>query len=167
MRLEQFKSDIIPLRQKLFFTAFKWLQNEADAEDVVQEALLRLWKIREQLDGISNPGAFAMQTTKNICIDHLRVRKDKTEADDFYLGANLETPYSDTERRDAVVLVKRIIEHLPELQKIIISMRDIEGYELQEIAEITGTQISAVTVNLSRARKTVRDRFIKIMNYKL
>jgi RNA polymerase sigma-70 factor (ECF subfamily) len=167
MRLEQFKSEIIPLRQQLVFTAFKWLQNEEDAEDVVQEVLLRLWNIREQLDGIVNPGAFAMQITKNSCIDHLRIRKEKTQADDFYLGANLETPHAGMERKDAIAWVKQIIEHLPELQKIIIRMRDLEGYELQEIAEITGTQVSAVTVNLSRARKKVREQLGKIMNYKL
>jgi RNA polymerase sigma-70 factor (ECF subfamily) len=167
MQLERFKSDIIPLRQTLFRAALKWLQQEEDAEDAVQETLLRLWNIREQLDTVANPGAFAMQTIKNICIDRLRVHKEKTEADDFYLGAHNETPYSETEKKDEIALVKQIIEHLPELQKIIIRMRDIEGYEIKEIAEITGTQVSAVTVNLSRARKKVRERFVEIMNYKL
>jgi RNA polymerase sigma-70 factor (ECF subfamily) len=162
MDLEQFKSDIIPLRQKLLMFALKMMENESDAEDVVQETLLRLWNIREQLKNVSNPAGFAMQTTKNICIDRLRTYKEKTGTDDFSLAVNHETPYSDLERKDSVALVKQIIEHLPELQKIIIRMRDIEGYELQEIAEITGTQLSAVTVNLSRARKKVRDRFMQM-----
>jgi RNA polymerase sigma-70 factor (ECF subfamily) len=126
-----------------------------------------LWNIREQLATVSNPAAFAMQITKNICIDRQRSHRENTDADDFHLGASDETPYSKTERNDEIGLVKRIIEHLPELQKIIIRMRDIEGYELQEIAEITGTQVSAVTVNLSRARKKVREQFIAMMNYKL
>ncbi|GHT26780.1 hypothetical protein AGMMS4957_22200 [Bacteroidia bacterium] len=64
-----------------------------------------------------------------------------------------------------MALVKQIIEHLPELQRQIIRMRDVEGYELQEIADITATQITAVTVNLSRARKKVRETYLKIMNY--
>jgi RNA polymerase sigma-70 factor (ECF subfamily) len=167
MQLEQFKSVIIPLRQTLFLVALKWLQQEEDAEDVVQETLLRLWNIRDQLDNVSNPAAFAVQTTKNTCIDRLRTHREKTEADDFHLGTNDETPYSAMERKDTVLLVKRIIERLPELQKTIIRMRDIEGYELQEIADITGTQVNAVTVNLSRARKKVRDKFVEMMNYKL
>lgn len=167
MQSERFKLTIIPLRQTLFRAALKWLQQEEEAEDVVQETLLRLWNIREQLATVSNPAAFAMQITKNICIDRQRSHRENTDADDFHLGTSDETPYSKTERNDEIGLVKRIIEHLPELQKIIIRMRDIEGYELQEIAEITGTQVSAVTVNLSRARKKVREQFIAMMNYKL
>jgi RNA polymerase sigma-70 factor (ECF subfamily) len=167
MQPERFKSTIIPLRQMLFRAALKWLQQEEEAEDAVQETLLRLWNIREQLTAVSSPAAFAMQITKNICIDRQKSCRENTDIDDFHLGANGETPYSITEKNDEVALVKRIIAHLPELQKIIIQMRDIEGYELQEIAEITGARVSAVTVNLSRARKKVREQFIAMMNYKL
>ena len=146
----------------LFYTALKWLQNEADAEDAVQETLLRLWKIRNQLDAVANIGAFASQTTKNICIDRLRTAKEHTETIDFYFGADNETPYSKAERNDTIAIVKKIIEHLPELQRTVIQLRDVEGYELQEIADITGTQVGTVTVNLSRARKKVRDTLISI-----
>ncbi|MDR2056849.1 MAG: sigma-70 family RNA polymerase sigma factor [Dysgonamonadaceae bacterium] len=167
MQSERFKSTIIPLRQTLFRAALKWLQQKEEAEDVVQETMLRLWNIREQLPTISNPAAFAMQITKNSCIDRLKSRRENTEVNDFCLGAENETPYSEMEKNDVIGLVKQIIERLPESQKIVIRMRDIEGYELQEIAEIAGAEVSAVTVNLSRARKKVRERFIKIMNYKL
>lgn len=167
MQSEQFKKDIIPLRQTLFATALKWMQQEEEAEDATQETLLRMWNVREQLDTVANPGAFAMQTVKNICIDRLRRQKEKTTVDDLPAETDYETPYTEIERKDAVELVKRIIEHLPVLQQTIIRMRDIEGFELQEIAEITGTQVSAVTTNLSRARKKVRDQYMKIMNYRL
>ncbi|MDR0542052.1 MAG: RNA polymerase sigma factor [Dysgonamonadaceae bacterium] len=166
MLLERFQSDIVPLRQKLFLTAFRLMQNEEEAEDAVQETLLRLWNMHEQLDAIVNPGAFAMQTVKNICIDRLRTRKEQTKAEDFLLGTNNETPYLQAERNDTVAIVRQIIERLPELQKIIIRMRDIEGYELQEIADITQTQVGAVTMNLSRARKKVREQLVKIINYR-
>ncbi|MDR1455494.1 MAG: sigma-70 family RNA polymerase sigma factor [Tannerella sp.] len=167
MQLERFKTDILPLRQMLFAAARKWLQQDEDAEDATQETLLRLWNIREQLDSVASPGAFAMQTVKNICIDRLRTRKEKTSVDGCRAEADYETPHAEIERKDAVALVGQIVERLPALQQTVIRMRDIEGYELQEIAEITGTQVSAVTVNLSRARKKVRDQFMKIMNYRL
>jgi RNA polymerase sigma-70 factor (ECF subfamily) len=163
--IERFKEKIVSIRQKLYLTALKYMQQKEDAEDVVQEALLRLWNIRGQLESVSKPEAFAMQTTINICIDRLRAQRETTEATDYNLKTYSETPYSDLERKDAVHLVKQIIERLPELQKIVIRMRDVEGYELQDIAEITGTQISAVTVNLSRARKKVREEFIKANNF--
>jgi RNA polymerase sigma-70 factor (ECF subfamily) len=165
MQIERFKSDIIPLRDTLFRTAVRYLQQEEDAEDVVQETLLRMWKIRKQLDTVVNPAGFVMQTTKHICLDRLKLSKEKTDADDFHLGATSETPYSQLEKQDAVALVKEIIEHLPGLQKLIIQMRDVDGYELQEIADITDTQLSAVTVNLSRARKKVREHYLKVMSY--
>ena len=167
MLLERFKSDIVPLRQKLFITAFRLMQNEEDAEDAVQETLLRLWNMREQLDTIVNPGAFAMQTTKNICIDRLRAQKEQVVIEEFWFGTDNETPYSQAERNDTMAIIRKIIEHLPELQQLIIRMRDIEGYELQEIADITQTQVSAVTMNLSRARKKVREQLMRITKYQL
>jgi RNA polymerase sigma-70 factor (ECF subfamily) len=159
MQLEEFKTNIISLRQKLLGVAQKMLQNREDAEDVVQETLLRLWNIRQRLANIENPQAFAMQTTKNICIDRLRTSKNTTQIDESFLQPNNETPHLQTERRDMISVVKQIVETLPELQKMIIRMRDIEGYELSEIAEITATQISAVRMNLSRARKKVKEKF--------
>ena len=167
MQIEFFQLNIVPLRQKLFITAFRMMRNEEDAEDAVQETLLRLWNMREQLDAVVNPGAFAMQITKNICIDRLRTQKEQVNAEDFLFGADHETPYVQVERNDTAAIVRQIIEHLPELQKLIIRMRDIEGYELQEIADITQTQVSAVSMNLSRARKKVREELVRIMNYKL
>ena len=167
MQIEYFKLNIVPLRQKLFITASRLMQNEEDAEDAVQETLLRLWNMREQLDAVVNPGAFVMQTAKNICIDRLRAQKEQVSAEDFWFGSDNETPYLQAERNNTLAIVHQIIEHLPELQKLIIRMRDIEGYELQEIADITQTQVSAVSMNLSRARKKVREQLIKITNYEL
>jgi RNA polymerase sigma-70 factor (ECF subfamily) len=162
MELEQFKSNIIPLRQSLFLVALKMLQNREDAEDAVQETLLRLWNIRRRLDTVSNTAAFAMQTAKNICIDRLRTDRQTTEISDFHLGANEKTPHLQTETKDLITIIQTIIEKLPELQKITIKMRDIDGYEIEKIAEITGTNISAVRMNLSRARKKVKECFMKI-----
>jgi RNA polymerase sigma factor, sigma-70 family len=167
MDLERFKSDIIPLRQKLLRHAVKIVGNEDDAEDIVQEVFLKLWNIRKQLFEISNPEGFAMQMLKNTSIDKLRVRKTTVDVNEIQLNVSTRNPYLEIEETDSVLIIKQIIAQLPELQQCIIHMRDIEGYELSEIAEITGTHISAVTVNLSRARKKVRDQFIKINNYKL
>ena len=166
MDLKQFKTNIIPLREKLLSYSLNILENRDDAEDTVQEAFLKLWNIREQLDNYTNVGGLAMQTTKNICIDKLRTRKFSVEPEDFQIGFNSQTPYSELEKKDSIDLVRKIMNELPELQKRIMTMRDIDGYELAEIAQITGTQISAVTMNLSRARKKVRERFLLINAYK-
>jgi RNA polymerase sigma-70 factor (ECF subfamily) len=163
MELEKFKSNIIPVRQSLFAFAMKMLQNKDDAEDVVQESLLRLWNIRKQLDSVSNTSAFAMQITKNICIDRLRTVKLTNDIDEFNLEYNEKNPYYQVEVKDMVETVKIIIEKLPELQKITVKMRDIDGYEIEEIAEITGTNTNSVRMNLSRARKKIKERLIQII----
>jgi RNA polymerase sigma factor, sigma-70 family len=165
MEIDWFKSEIVSLRQKLYSYALKMTADEEEAEDIVQETFLKLWNHREKLRTLENPEGFAMQACKNTCIDILRLRKNRVEADDFHLIAENFTPYTYSEQKNAVDLVRQIIEQLPGLQKTIIKMRDVEDYELEEIAAITGTQVSAVTVNLSRARKKVRNEFVRINQY--
>ena len=165
MEINWFKSEIVSLRQKLYSYALKAMDDEEDAEDIVQETFLKLWNHREKLKTIENPEGFAMQTCKNTCIDALRLRKNRVDADDFHLGAENFTPYTYSEQKNAVDLVRQIIEQLPGLQRTIIEMRDVEDYELDKIAAITGTQVPTVRVNLSRARKRVRDEFIRINQF--
>jgi len=153
---ERFKTEIIPIRQNLLLLAKKYLQNAEDAEDAVQETLLRLWQIRDRAEVIANLQGFAAQTLKNLCLDRLKTEKKLVEVDDFSLGLSDDNLQKEIESRDLVGLVRKIIEQLPALQQLIIRLRDVEGYELQEIADITGTSVSAVTMNLSRARKRVR-----------
>lgn len=164
MELEKFKSTVIPLREKLEITARSMLKDESDAQDAVQEAFLRLWKIRAKLDNHPNVGGFAMQTTKNICIDRLRAEKNNLSLENVSIAENTLTPYVYTEQQDSASLIRRIIDTLPETQKRIMMMRDVEEYELSEIAEIMGAEESTVRVNLSRARKAVRDKYISINN---
>ncbi|MDH6355401.1 RNA polymerase sigma factor (sigma-70 family) [Dysgonomonas sp. PH5-45] len=162
MEIKQFKLVVMPLRDKMYNLARNILATNSDAEDAVQEAMLRLWSVRSQLLVHPNVQGFAIQTVKNICIDKLRSGRYNVPIDGLQIAESSETPHFRTELNDSVRLVKKIIETLPELQRQIILMRDVEGYELAEIAEIVGTQVSAVTVNLSRARKRVRDKFIDI-----
>lgn len=164
MELEKFKSTVIPLREKLQFFAKRMLMNETDAEDAVQETYLRLWNVRQQLFDHPNVGGFAMQTLKNICIDKLRVEKNNISLDNVSVAGNSLTPYTYTEQKDSALLIRKIIDSLPETQRRVMLMRDVEGYELEEIAQIMGAEASAVRVNLSRARKTVRDKFISMNN---
>lgn len=162
MELEKFKSTVIPLRGKLQVFARSILGNDIDAEDAVQEAFLKLWNVRSQLDSHPNVGGFAMQTVKNICIDRLRSERHSVAIESVPAGATTATPYTYTEQNDSAAVIRKIIETLPETQRRIMMMRDVEGYELGEIAEITGSEESAIRVNLSRARKTVRDKFLII-----
>jgi RNA polymerase sigma-70 factor (ECF subfamily) len=162
MSQEQFKAEILPIRDRLFHVAKKILVEEQEAEDAVQEVLLKLWRTSDSLGKYENPAAFATTVTKNLCLDRLKVKNRQESIDEtYYAWAGTDNPYLQLERKNSEEVLKEIIDNLPQLQQIIIKMKDIEEYEVEEIAEITGTKVEAVRVNLSRARKRVREEYIK------
>ena len=163
MTLETFVIQVVPLREKLYHFSRKIIENDADAEDVVQEIFLKLWAMREELDKYNSVEALAMQMTKNFSLDKLKSRKTSgSESETLHLVSDLKTPEEETEERNSVAYIRQLVNQLPYLQQTIMRMKDIEGYELSEIAEITGSQIEAVRTNLSRARKRIREQLLKI-----
>ncbi|MFY1611609.1 RNA polymerase sigma factor [Macellibacteroides fermentans] len=163
MELETFKSTVLPLRDKLLKYSVKLTDDGADAEDIVQEAFLKLWYIRDRLDGYQSVEALSVQVVKNLCLDKLRSKRmDRMPENSESILADAVTPEQLLEQHDAAAIIGRLIQQLPTLQQCIIRMKDVEGYELSEIAQITGTQIESVRVNLSRARKKVREQFLML-----
>ena len=140
MELKEFKITVLPLRAKLLNYARKLTDEPEDAEDAVQEVLLKLWNKRLELEQYRSIEAFAMTLTHNICIDMWRCKRNDTLSLD---------------------IMHEIIDSLPNLQRTIMRMKDIEGYETDEIAEITGCGPEAIRSNLSRARKKVRDVYLR------
>ena len=162
MSQERFKAEILPIRERLFHIAQRILVEEQEAEDAVQEVLLKLWHSRDSLNNYDSPAAFATTVTKNLCLDRLKVKNRQESLNDAYNErAGNDNPYLQLERKNTTEILQKIIENLPPLQQAIIRMKDMEEYEVEEIAEITGTNIDAVRVNLSRARKKVREEYIK------
>lgn len=163
MELETFKIAVLPLRDKLVNFSLKLVQEKADAEDIVQEAFLKLWYIREKLDGYHSVEALAIQVTRNLALDKLRARRPEgPDVESLSLDSGYRSPAEQLEQQDAAARIRQLIGRLPMLQQTIIRMKDVEGYELSEIAEITGTQVEAVRVNLSRARKKIREQFLQL-----
>ncbi|MDR1938758.1 MAG: sigma-70 family RNA polymerase sigma factor [Tannerellaceae bacterium] len=151
------------MRKKLLGVSLMLVKDEADAEDIVQEAFLKLWHIRDRLDGYRSVEALAVMVTKNLALDKLKMQKPEGREDDLrMLESENKNPAEHLEIQDAVGCIRRLISRLPSLQQTIIRMKDIEGYEVVEIAGITGCQVESVRVNLSRARKKIREQFIAI-----
>jgi|BioPla2DNA2_1021312.scaffolds.fasta_scaffold00623_24 RNA polymerase sigma-70 factor (ECF subfamily) len=163
MSSERFKEEILPLRQQLFRLSLKMLGDEQNAEDAVQESLLKLWRVRDTLKSYDNPGALAVTVTKNTCLDKIRLRKQTQTIEESIRLSDRDDPQLQLERKDTNKLIRMIIQTLPPLQQQIIRMKDVEEYETEEIAEITGTTIEAARTNLSRARKKVREEYLKIV----
>jgi len=162
MSQERFKAEILPLRERLFHIAQKILVEEQEAEDAVQEVLLKLWRNCDTLDNCDSPAAFATTVTKNHCLDRLKVKNRQEPLDETHWARpGTDNPYLLLEQKNTAEILHKIIENLPQLQQAIIRMKDIEEYEVEEIAEITGTKIESVRMNLSRARKKVREEYLK------
>lgn len=166
MTPETFKIEVLPIKDRLYRFAKRIINNLPEAEDIVQEVFIRLWKKRDHLEEYRSVEAFAMIITKNLCYDYLKSKKRLTgELTNLNDRGSEYTVELQTEFADSHNLIKELITRLPDKQRMIIQLRDIEGFEFEEIAEITGINTNAVRVNLSRARKTIRESIVKKHNY--
>ena len=162
MELKQFKSDVLPLRNKLLNYARKLTDDPADAEDAVQEIMLKLWNMRLRLDEYRSIEALAVTMTHHHCMDCWRSKRpDALSLDQIQTSSPTASPEQLLEEKDEFSLMRQIIDSLPPLQRTIIQMKDIQEYETDEIAEITGCNPEAIRSNLSRARKKVRDIYLQ------
>lgn len=159
MQGEEIVRQVLHLKDKLYRFAFRILSNEIDAEDVVQETFVKVWQKSEQLEGIENKEAWCMTVARNLAIDKIRARK-KTQSSDIdgfhFISDTSPTPDRAMENQESLSIVMRKLNELPERQREIIHLRDIEGYTYQEIAEMTGNSQEQVKVNLFRARQKLK-----------
>ena len=162
MELKQFKIDVLPLRDKLLNYARKLTEDPSDAEDAVQEIMLKLWNMRQKLDEYQSIEALAMTRTHHLCMDIWRAKRpDSLSLEQVQAPSQSATPERLLEEKDEFRLMRKIIDSLPTLQRTIIQMKDVQEYETEEIAEITGCSAEAIRSNLSRARKKVRDIYLQ------
>ena len=166
MKQTEFLSTVLPFKDKVFRLAKRLLVSTDEAEDATQELYLKLWTNKNKLGEYRNVEAFAMTMTKNYCLDQLKAKRSNnlTLVHSNYKDNNISLQH-EVELKDSISKVHEFIEKLPEKQKLIIQLRDIENYEYDEIGKIHDLQPTAVRVALSRARKTIREQLIKQHNY--
>ncbi|AOW11101.1 RNA polymerase sigma factor [Flavobacterium gilvum] len=166
MNQNEFVHLINPFKDKLFRLAKRLLVSTEEAEDATQEVLVKLWSKNENLDTYNSVEAVAMTMTKNYCLDQL---KSKRASNLKIVHSNFtdKEPSLDSkiEDSDSLLWVEKIIDQLPEQQRLIIQLRDIEQFEFSEIAKIIEMNETAVRVALSRARKTIREYMLKAHSY--
>ena len=164
MVARDFKTRVLPVSKKLLRFATHFLKDEDEARDVVQDVFLKLWQKRDSLNEIENIEAFAMRMTRNRCLDI--VRANRTIAIDAETDRKMKEETVDVhgqfELSETAVQIRKLINDLPDLQRTVMQLRDIEQLEYEEIAERMDLKVNAIRVNLSRARKKVRDEFLKI-----
>ena len=170
MNLEAFENTVLPAKNKLYRFALKFLGNEEEAKDVVQEVLIRVWKGREQMTDIQNWEAWCMRITKNLSLDRIRsMSRKRTQPleSSFDIHHSSLTPHESTEAQESMQRINQLISALPEKQRQVIHLRDVEGYSYNEICDILELDMNQVKVNLFRARNAVREKLIKIDAYGL
>lgn len=170
MNLEAFQNQVLTSKNKLYRFALKFLGNEEEAKDVVQEVFIRVWNGREQMNEVQNWEAWCMRITRNLSLDRIRslTRKPTHPLEESYnVQHEALTPHETTEINESMQRVSELIASLPQKQREIIHLRDVEGYSYNEISEIMSIDINQVKVNLFRARNAVREKLVKMNAYGL
>ncbi|MBQ6751765.1 MAG: sigma-70 family RNA polymerase sigma factor [Bacteroidaceae bacterium] len=153
MTSDTFKEKAQTMRPMLMATARRILGDDAEAEDVVQDALLRLWQLRDE--PILNVEGMARVVVQHLSIDALRRRRENIPIEEIeVVGTSYSEGLSDTEMR-----MMTLIRQLPTLQQTILRLRHVEEMEVFEIAEMIGATEAAVRQSLSRARRKLLEQF--------
>ena len=164
-----FRDDILPLKDKLFRLALRITFDRAEAEDVVQDTMIRVWNKREEWTQFGSIEAYCLTVAKNLAID----RSQKKEAQNVELTPEMEEeseisgPYDQLVNNERMSIIHRLINELPEKQRLIMQLRDIEEESYKEIAKILNLTEEQVKVNLFRARQKVKQRYLEIDEYGL
>ena len=159
----------MPLKDKLFRLALRITFDRAEAEDVVQDTMIRVWNKREEWTQFGSIEAYCLTVAKNLAID----RSQKKEAQNVELTQEMEEeseasgPYDQLINKERMSIIHRLINELPEKQRLIMQLRDIEGESYKEIAKILNLTEEQVKVNLFRARQKVKQRYLEIDEYGL
>ncbi len=166
MTQAEFLNIVMPFKDKVFRLAKRLLVSTEEAEDATQEVLLKLWTNNKKIAQYKNVEAFSMTMTKNFCFDKLKSKQAQNLkiVHSNYQDHNVALQ-KQVELNDSIGWVGKIIEALPEQQRMVIQLRDIEQYEFKEIAKMLEMSETAIRVTLSRARKTIRQQLTNTHNY--
>lgn len=165
MTQHEFVTKVMPFRDKLYRFARRIL-NEPDAEDIVQDVFYRLWSRKADIGKYRSLEAFAMVITRNLCLDRVKLKSYRNEGlEEWKEPVDNKSPDKMAELKNDVDMIYQVLKGLPEQQRSILQMRDIEHMEYDEIGEVMQMNVNAVRVNLSRARKAIRDQMKKMYDY--
>ena len=156
MREISFRNDILPLKDKLYRLALRITLNSAEAEDVVQDTMIRVWNKRDEWPQFESIEAYCLTIARNLAID----RSQKMEAQNLQLT-------SEVRENEQIQLVHRLVNELPERQRTTMQLRDVEGKSYKEIADILQITEEQVKVTLFRARQKIKQRYTEIEDYGL
>ena len=157
-----FKETVFCLKDEMYRFAKRFVMSSDEAEDVVQDLMMKFWQKKEELATFGNIKSYAMRSVKNECLNRLKHHDVKMGFADFQLHRS-ELYKMETNNMKEHIL--GFIRKLPEKQKAVIHLRDVEEYDISEIAETLDMEENAVRVNLMRARQKIKEQITQLMNY--
>lgn len=167
MTRTDFNNLVLRISGRLYGHAYRILRNQEGSEDAVQDVFVKLWKMNDRLGEYNSVEALAITMVKNSSIDQLRKQKysETSDIDTLSLYMNPElSPHDKLERAESAIMIDNIINNLPEIYREIIHYRDIDDLSYEEIAEKTGQNVNTLRVNISRARKIIREKYNNYFN---
>ena len=166
MNSKDFKDKVVSLSERIYPMVARMLGSRESAEDAVQEIMIKLWDKRRNLMNHPNITGFVFLTARNYCLDALKKKYPETESFEVHFRL-METERSENEMewKELNAIIGNILKELPEQQREIMILRDLDGLEYNEIAEITKLKVEHIRVLLSRARKQVSVKLKKIYSY--
>ncbi|MDR0232918.1 MAG: RNA polymerase sigma factor [Dysgonamonadaceae bacterium] len=157
-----FKQLFLPFHRKLFCIAYRILSNANDAEDIIQETYIKLWTKRHEIGHISNAESFSIIVLKNTCLDFLRKTKNDLLTEyDYNIPSSISLS-NEVEQLDQLNHVSLLMSKLSGQQQLVLKLKHWDGYSDEEIEQITGLQRGNIKVILSRARKMIKDEYLKL-----
>lgn len=162
MNEDTFKQLFLPFHRKLYRIACRILSNNADAEDVIQETYIKLWTKRHEIGHISNAESFSIVVLKNTCLDFLRKTKNDSMTEyDLNTPSNISLS-NEIEQLDQINHIALLMNKLPGQQQLVMQLKHWDGYSDEEIEQITGLKKGNIKMILSRARKMIKDEYLKL-----
>lgn len=163
METAQFKAEVFCWKDLLYRLALRMLHNTSEAEDAVQHTMMNMWQKKDELNRIENVRAFVIKALKNDCLN--RLKKEKTIEWHHGQFDKMQSLSIEVSNGNIVEIIKDEINKLPQKQRLIIQLYDVEGFDTKEIAAIVDIDEGAVRTNLSRARQKVKMKIIKLREY--
>lgn len=164
MSTQIFQNQVWPLRDRLYRLAFRLLGERSEAEDAVQEAMIKLWERREELTSVQNVEGWCVRVVRNQSIDRYRSRKRRSTAGLDQAAELVETtpnPAAQLQTRDMQERIHRLIQGLPEQRRMVLQLREIEGLSYQEIADQLRISLDQVRTDIHRGRQALRKALTK------
>lgn len=163
-----FRHDILPLKNQLYRLALRITLDSAEAEDIVQETMIKIWNRRDTWDKIDNIEAFCLTICRNLALDSIRKRENQNKSLDATQADHPDNNLSPAQRlveHDVLSIVKKIMDSLPEKQRSCIQLRDFEGKPYKDIAKVLNITEEQVKINIFRGRQTIKQRFQEVNNF--